>query len=227
MSHIFRLRTLPTLSAVLLVLPLLLLTPAARAQFSQPQTTQVHDTTALRPPLGAKVAIVEFEDLECPDCAKAHPMLREASAKYHIPYIHHDFPLPFHIWSFDAAVNARWFDRKLKKIGEEYRDQVFANQQSIRTGADLRTFTEKFAKEHKLSFPFAVDPQGTLTALVKADYALGQRIGIERTPTIWIVSRGGKNAAPFVEVVDRSVLYQLIDQAIAATGGSAKAAPKK
>jgi protein-disulfide isomerase len=226
MSHIFRLRTLPVLTAVLLTLPLLLLSKPACAQFSQPQTTQVHDTTALRPPVGSKVAIVEFEDLECPDCARAHPMLREASAKYHIPYVHHDFPLPFHIWSFDAAVNARWFDKKLKKIGEEYRDQVFANQQSIRTGADLRAFTEKFATAHKLSLPFAVDPQGTLTAAVKADYALGQRIGIEHTPTIWIVTRGGRNAAPFVEVVDRSVLYQMIDQAIAATGGPSKGATK-
>ncbi len=51
---------------------------------------------------------------------------------------------------------------------------------------------------------------------VKADYALGQRIGIEHTPTIWVVTANSKGA-PFVEVVDRSKLYQLIDQAIADT----------
>ena len=59
---------------------------------------------------------------------------------------------------------------------------------------------------------------GKLAAEVKADYALGQRIGIEHTPTIWIVTNGA-HAAPFVEVVDRSKLFQIIDAAIAETRG--------
>ena len=93
--------------------------------------TQVHDPAALRPPAGARVAIVEFEDMECPDCGRANPLLKEAAANYHIPWIRHDFPLPFHAWSFNAAVNARFFDTKSKAIGDEYRDEVFANQLSI------------------------------------------------------------------------------------------------
>ena len=68
------------------------------------------------------------------------------------------------------------------------------------------------------ALPFAIDPQGKLAALVKADYALGQRIGIEHTPTIWVVTANSKGA-PFVEVVDRSSLFQLIDQALADTRG--------
>jgi protein-disulfide isomerase len=59
---------------------------------------------------------------------------------------------------------------------------------------------------------------GHLTEEVKADYALGQRIGIEHTPTIWIVTNAA-HAPPFVEVVDRSRLYQLIDQALAEVRG--------
>jgi hypothetical protein len=47
---------------------------------------------------------------------------------------------------------------------------------------------------------------------------LGQRIGIEHTPTIWIVTNAA-HAPPFVEVVDRSRLYQLIDQALAEVRG--------
>jgi protein-disulfide isomerase len=191
------------------------------AQFAPPpEGTQVHDTSALRPPAGARVALIEFEDLECPDCAHANPLLKEAAASYHIPWIRHDFPLPFHAWSFNAAVNARWFDTKSKAIGDEYRDQVFANQAAISTPGDLTVFTEKFAKSHGLSLPFAVDPKGTFAAQVKADYALGQRIGIEHTPTIWVVTANSKGA-PFVEVVDRSKLYQLIDQALVDTRSSA------
>jgi protein-disulfide isomerase len=189
---------------------------AAHAQFGAPPTTPVHDASALRPPAGARVAIVEFADLECPDCANANPVLREAEAKYNIPLIRHDFPLPFHNWSFNAAVDARWFDTRSKKLGDEYRDQVFAHQTSIETPAQLLQFSQKFAQSHGLALPFAVDPQGRLAAEVKADYALGQRIGIEHTPTIWIVTANSKGA-PFVEVVDRSKLFQLIDQALANT----------
>jgi len=191
----------------------------AHAQFSGPTGTQVHDPEALKPPAGARVAIIEFEDMECPDCRAANPLLKEASEQYHIPWVRHDFPLPFHPWSFQAAVNARWFDTKSKKTGDDYRDQVFANQPNITSLEVLRTFTEKFATDHQLTLPFAVDPEGKLTALVKADYALGQKVGIEHTPTIW-VSTSQSKGAPFVEVVDRSKLFQLIDQALADTKAS-------
>jgi protein-disulfide isomerase len=214
-------RTFLFRSAILAVsaISLIAVTPA-HAQFGGPQGTQVHDASALKPPPGARVAIVEFEDMECPDCARANPLLREAATKYNIPWIRHDFPLSFHPWSFQAAVNARWFDTKSKKIGDEYRDAVFANQTSITSLEVLRQFTEKFAANSKIALPFAIDPQGTLTAQVKADYALGQRVGIEHTPTIWVVTNHSNGAPPFVEVVDRSKLYQLIDEALAETRAS-------
>jgi len=217
-------RPVALLSAVLACL--LLAVPGSRAQFGPPPRTAVHDPAALKPPAGARVAIVEFEDMECPDCANANPLLKEAAAKYDIPWVRHDFPLPFHPWSFEAAVNARWFDTKSKKLGDEYRDAVFANQPSITTLDVLRQFTENFAKSHNVELPFAIDPQGKLAAEVKADYALGQRVGIEHTPTIWVTTSNSKGA-PFVEVVDRTKLFQLIDQAIADTkSASAKTARK-
>lgn len=178
--------------------------------------TQVMDPSALKPPPGARVAIYEFSDMECPDCARANPLLMEAVAKYHIPWIRKDFPLPYHAWSFDAAVDARWFDTKSKKLGNDFRDAVFADQANIQTPEQLRAFAEEFAARHKLTLPFVVDPQGKLAAAVKADYALGQRIGVEHTPTIWVVTNK-TSGVPFVEVVDRSHLYEIIDEALAET----------
>jgi protein-disulfide isomerase len=195
-------------------------TVSAPAQLGGAPTTPVRDPSALRPPAGARVAIVEFEDMECPDCANANPLLREAAAKYNIPWVRHDFPLPFHAWSTQAAINARWFDTKSKKLGDDYRDSAFAAQASIVDLNSLRQFTERFAQSHGVALPFAMDPQGKLQAEVKADYALGQRIGIEHTPTIWVVTASSKGA-PFVEVVDRTKLFQLIDQALAETRSAA------
>ncbi|MGA2348898.1 MAG: thioredoxin domain-containing protein [Terracidiphilus sp.] len=197
------------------------------AQFGAPSPgTPVHDSSSLKPPAGARVAIVEFADMECPMCGKTNPNLKAAAATYHIPWVRHDFPLPMHAWSFTAAVNARWFDaNKGKAYGDEYRDEVFANQASLGNNPDLlRQFTEKFAKDHGIKLPFAMDPEGKLAADVTADYALGQRVGIEHTPTIFIVTANSKGA-PFIEVQHPDEdLYRIIDQAIADTRGP-KTAP--
>ncbi len=168
------------------------------------------DTSVLRPPKGSKVALIVFEDLQCPDCARAAPLLHEAAKKYNIPLVQYDFPLPMHNWSFDAAVNARYFDTKSKQLGDEYRLFIFQNQPQI-TKDNLRGMTERFADDHKVPLPFVVDPNGDLAAKVRADFQVGQRVGIDHTPTIYVVSDTTRGK-PFVEVVDRTQLYQLIDQ---------------
>src|ERR1700685_1815989 len=119
---------------------------------------------ALRPPKGSQVAIVVFEDLQCPDCRRAAPLVEEAGRTYKIPVVFHDFPLPFHSWSFDAAVLARYFDTHSKALGNEFRDYIFANQLEV-TPQNLRGFAEKFATDHKVELPFVVDPDGKLAAL--------------------------------------------------------------
>ncbi|MGH9650446.1 MAG: DsbA family protein, partial [Terriglobales bacterium] len=165
---------------------------------------------ALRPPPGAQVAIVVFEDLQCPDCKRAAPLLEEAARAYKIPLVRHDFPLPKHNWSFDAAVFARFFDTKSKKVGDEFRSYLFQNQEQV-TRETLRRYAEEFAAARKIDVPFVIDPRGELEKKVKADYALGQAIGIQHTPTIYVVSNK-TTGTPFVEVVDRTKLYALIDQ---------------
>lgn len=184
------------------------------------------DTSALRPPKGYKVAIVVFEDMQCPDCARAEPLLKDAEKTYKIPLVRHDFPLPQHNWSFDAHVMARYFDSKSKALGEEFRHFIFTNQNSI-TKDNLRGTAEKFAEEHKTTLPFVVDPTGKFTEEVHADFALGQRVGIQHTPTIYIVSNS-QRGQPFVEVADRSQMFQMIDQIIKEAGGTVDAsAPSK
>ncbi|MFZ1087012.1 MAG: thioredoxin domain-containing protein [Terracidiphilus sp.] len=199
----------------------------AHAQFGAPAAgTQVKDASALHPPVGARVAIVEFSDFECPACAHANPTLMAAAATYKIPWVRHDFLIPGHIWSTQAAVNARWFDlNKSKAVGEEYRNQLFANQPSIYSLDALSQFTQKFAQSHGVSLPFSLDPQGKLLAEVQADNEMGKRTGILHTPTVFIVTANGKGA-PFREVqnIDQD-LYLAIDQALADTV-PVKPAPK-
>ena len=193
---------------------LLCLAPVARAQFGAPKSTQVHDASALKPPAGHKVAIIEFYDLQCPLCARTNPSLISAANQYKIPWIRHDLLIPGHPWSRQAAVNARFFDSKSAKLGNDYRDYIFANQNSIETPPQLQQFTQRFADTYKVPFPFAVDPTGKFAAEIQADAELGRRVGVDHTPTIFIVASGG-HAPPYTEVLNPNNLFQTIDQVLA------------
>jgi len=179
------------------------------------------DTSMLKAPRGSKVAIIVFEDLECPQCARAAPLLHEASKKYGIPLVQYDFPLRQHPWSYDAALNARYFDTISLKLGDEYRLWVFSNQIYI-TKMNLRGMTEKWASDHKVTLPFVIDPQGELAAKIEADRSLGARIPLDHTPTIYIVNETGHGAS-VTEVSDLSQLYSTLDTVVKEAGTSTQA----
>ena len=167
------------------------------------------DPNLLRPPKGTQVALIVFEDLQCPKCRSDSPLEEQAARAHNIPLVRHDFPLPTHNWSFNAAVMARYFDTKSKQLGDEFRDYIFQHQPEI-TPDNLQSFGQRFANEHKVDLPFVVDPQGKLAAEVNADKELGRKVGIQHTPTIYVV--GSRNPSrPFVEVTDSKQLFQTIE----------------
>jgi protein-disulfide isomerase len=176
------------------------------------------DGSSLRPPPGAKVAIVVFEDLECPDCARAYPLVWDVAKAHGIPVVLHDFPLSKHPWAFEAAIYARFFDTKSQKLGEDFRAYIYQNQPQIAAN-NLRQFIQKFADDNKVPLPFVVDPEGKLKQKVQADYELGQQIGLEHTPTIFVVSNSGP-AHPNVEVTDRSQLSQIVEDMLKKTASA-------
>jgi protein-disulfide isomerase len=166
------------------------------------------DPSLLRPPKGANVALVVFQDLQCPKCRTDAPLEEQAAKTHKIPLVLHDFPLPMHNWSFNAAVLARYFDAQGKDLGNQFRDYIFQHQPEI-TPDNLQSFAQKFAAEHKVDLPFVVDPQGKFAAQVNADKELGRKVGIQHTPTIYIVSTNP--ARPIVEVTDDKQLFQMIE----------------
>ena len=218
---------------LLSIAAVLLLATAAFAQIattSAPKTTSKSKSSAappvrtvtqdknsvLRPPAGQPVAIVIFEDLQCPDCARAHPLVYDIARQQKVPVVRHDFPLPKHNWSFDAAVWARYFDSKSEKLGNAFREHMYTNQPAI-TPENLLDYVRKFAQANNQQLPFLMDPNQKFESAVKADYALGQKIGIQHTPTIWVVGNTRMQATdPFIEVVDRSRMSEMIDQMRAA-----------
>src|SRR5260221_7692761 len=51
------------------------------------------DPALLRPPKGAQVALIVFEDLQCPKCRIDSPLEKQAAKADKIPLERHDFPL--------------------------------------------------------------------------------------------------------------------------------------
>jgi len=207
------------LLAVALSLPIASL--SAVAQTAAPPGTGDHfkDTSMFKPPAGARVAVVEFEDLECPACSRAFPIVHAAVAHYKIPLVRYYFPLRQHIWSYDAAIWARYLQDKVNpELANQYRGAVFAAQMGISSKDDMLAFTRKFFQQHGVQMPFVPDPTGQLAKEVNADRSLGEKMGLEHTPTIVVCSN-----KQWVQVTDPTQLYQTIEQVMAQAGPAAAA----
>jgi protein-disulfide isomerase len=206
------------LYAATLFVALPLCAPAFAQNSAPPNTGNTFkDTSMIKAPAGARVAIIEFEDLECPACAHAFPITRAAAEHYKIPLLHHDFPLRMHIWSLDAAITARYMQDKISpQAAEDYRRAVFASQNSIASKEDLENFTRHYFQTHGQQMPFVVDPTGQFAREVNTDYELGERVGLSQTPTIFVAT-----AKHWTQVTDVSQLYQTIDTALAETPAAA------
>jgi protein-disulfide isomerase len=198
-------------AAAVVAMTLPFATASLMAQRSVPKPNEgetFKDTSMLKPPAGAKIAIIEFEDMECPMCAHVFPIVHAAAEHYNIPLIQHDFPLPYHIWSLDAMIWARYLQDKVSpKTGDEYRGAVFAAQTGIASKDDMLNFTRRYFQSHGLQLPFVPDPAGQFKKEVEADRTLGDRLGVQYTPAVIVCTQ-----KEWVHVTDVSLLYQTIDE---------------
>jgi protein-disulfide isomerase len=176
-------------------------------------------SSILKPPAGARVALIEFEDMECPICAADAPTVRSAVIHYNssgrtLPYLRHDYPLTeIHIWSFEAAVTARYLeDRVSPTAAEQFRLAVFRAQPGIATRDDLAAFTRRWFRAYNISQPFVLDSSGACRNEVLADRALGDRLGEHGTPCVFVVTQ-----KRWVMVTDMRQLYRAIDTAFTET----------
>jgi protein-disulfide isomerase len=176
----------------------------------------VADGTKVPLPTGVSLAVVVFEDLQCPDCARAHPQLLAVTAERGVPLLIHDFPITRHAWAFPAAILARHFAAQSPELGREFRSYMFAHQKDI-TPATLRAVAEQFAQSQGATLPADVDPQGQLQAAVQADFDLGRAIGLEYVPLVFVSTRAADGSIHAAEVTDVTQLGSAIDAARASS----------
>ncbi|MET0389837.1 MAG: thioredoxin domain-containing protein [Polyangiales bacterium] len=134
----------------------------------------------------ARVTIVEFSDFQCPHCGAAHPelvrLLHELEGKVRLVYKY--FPLSSHTRAVPAA-RAAEAARGQGKFWEMH-DALFEHQGALED-SDIR----KYATQLGLDMDrFERDWSAEATAQrVDADRQLGQRLGIEATPSFFVDGR--------------------------------------
>jgi hypothetical protein len=158
-----------------------------RARFGTKDAPQVplEDSPVRGAPM-AKVTIVEFSDFQCPHCGAAHPelvrVLREFEGRVRLVYKY--FPLSSHTRAVPAA-RAAEAARAQGKFWEMH-DLLFEHQRDLED-SDIRKYATQIGLDLER---FERDWTSDATAArVDADRQLGQRLGIEATPSFFVDGR--------------------------------------
>ena len=175
-------------------------------------------------PADAPVLIVGFDDLECPFCAKMHAELFPALIeryKNQIRIVYRDFPLDQHPWAMRAAVDANcvgaqspigywnlvdYIHAHAGELGGEEKSLAKANE-------TLDTLAHDEGKRQNVnadSLNACIVKQDD--SAIKASVKLGESLGVEATPALFINGEKIEGAQPVENV------YRMIDDALTASG---------
>jgi protein-disulfide isomerase len=179
-------------------------------------------------PPNAPVLIVGFDDLECPYCARLHasifPLITERYGdKVHIVY--KDFPIEQHPWAMRAAVDANCIGAQSTAGYWNEIDYIHAHASDIGTDpkdakAD-KTLPNATAQLDKITLDQGVfqkvDQAKLQACIAKQDTAtivtsrkLGEALGVEATPSLFI------NGAKVDGAVPVEFIFGVIDNALRA-----------
>jgi protein-disulfide isomerase len=180
----------------------------------------------------AKVTLVNFDDLECPFCARLHSeifptVMNRYKGLLRVIYV--DFPLTeLHPWAMHAAVDANCLATQNGKAYWHFVDYVHTHGEEI-TGPD-QDATKAFGRLDKLA-----EQDGTsykldtakLDACVKAqdesvvrkEMKAGDKLGVSATPTFYV------NGVRWAGVLDEADLDLMINRALEQQGITPPAAP--
>ncbi len=145
-----------------------------------------------RGPANAAVIIVAFEDLQCPSCRQAHPILQKLLADFpNTRFVFQHFPLTnIHKWAFRAATVAECVAGESDQAFWKFVDTVFERQAEI-TEANaeqkLAAYAVASGADAASIKTCAASPQAAARVVASVD--LGYSLGVSATPTVFINGR--------------------------------------
>ncbi len=171
--------------------------PVIKATKKPEITTDDH----IRGNINAKVALVEYSDLECPFCKRFHPTMQQVIKDYgdSVKWVYRHFPLSFHA---NAQKEAEATECAAKLGGNDafwrYVDAILERTTSNGTGFTLDKLVP-LSKElglNEIKFKACLD-SGEFAQKVKDQIASGSAEGVTGTPgTIIIDAKGDTQLIP-------------------------------
>ena len=173
----------------------------------------------------AKVTIINFDDLECPFCARMHEVLFPETQQHYgdlVRYIYLDFPLvQLHPWAMHAAVDANCLAAQSGDIYWTYVDYLHNHAGEV-TGPD-RNLPRSFAALDRIARQEAtvskLDTVKLDACLTKQDETKvheslneAEKLRIESAPAVFIDGERVDGAVP------ERQLWMVIDRALRASG---------
>jgi protein-disulfide isomerase len=142
----------------------------------------------------AKVTIIEFSDFQCPFCARVNPTLDRIRKTYgdNVKIVFKDYPLPNHPQAPKAAEAARCAGEQNKFW--EMHDAMFANQRALEV--PMLKQTARAIGLNGAAFDSCLD-SSKHEATVRSGAELGEKMGVNSTPTLYINGRTVLGAMPF------------------------------
>jgi len=183
------------------------------------------DGRPVRGDVGAKVTIVNFDDLECPFCARMNAeFFPETLDRYKglVKFVYLDYPLvEMHPWAMHAAVDANCLAAQNQAAYWDYVDYVHTHGQDVsgpdndpaKAGVNLDKLARQQGEQQhvdsgKLDACLAKQDESKVQAEMKE----GDKLGVNATPTFFV---NGERWAGQLEVHQ---LWIMIDRALRAEG---------
>ena len=175
-------------------------------------------------PETAPVQIVAFDDLECPYCTRMHTQLFPAITNRYgsqVRVVYRDFPLSIHPWAMRAAVDTNCAAAQSVTAYWNLVDYIHAHAPDFggpehdlgKANASLDQLTLDEARKDSLKVPeveACVKKQDE--ASIKASQKIGDDLGIEATPVLFINGEKLEGAYPLTDV------FRMVDAALTAAG---------
>jgi len=193
------------------------------------------DNRPIRGNPAAKVTVINYDDLECPYCARMHQQLFPMTLdryKDKVRFVYLDDPLTeLHPWALHAAVDANCIADQNTSAYWGYVDYLHAHGQEV-TGPDRDPkksyeVLDKIAREQGKIFSLDASKldaclQKQDETTVRASMKQADKLGVEGTPYLFIDGEHVDGAQPAEQV------WAVIDRALRAAGvepPSSNAAP--
>lgn len=179
----------------------------------------------------AKVTIINFDDFQCPFCARMHATLFPGLLKEYgnrVKFIYKDYPLlEIHPWAMHAAIDANCLAAQDGDAYWDFADYIHANAKAISGSgpSDAYTNLDKAAmdqgeKRHLDSQKLKACVEKSDESGVRASMAEGDKLGVDSTPTLFINGERISGAMPMDKL--RPIIERALADAAKTPAANAK-----